>query len=79
MIDNDFKEAFSQLIQTQISNGKTRLDIRKIASYLTNLLGEEITVDSILSISEQFPFVPDPGSSAEGHRYPENDSKRSCG
>lgn len=59
MIDTDFKEAFSQLIQSQISNGKTRLDVRKIASYLSNVLGEEITVDSILSVSEQFPFVRD--------------------
>lgn len=59
MIDEQFKELFSQIIQSQISRGKTRLDAQKIANYMSQVLGMEITVDALVSSLSNFPFVRD--------------------
>ena len=59
MIDEQYKELFSQIVQSQISRGKTRLDAQKIADYMSKILGMEITVDALVSSLSNFPFVRD--------------------
>ena len=59
MIDEQFKEAFTQLVQAQISRGRTRLDAEKIANYLSKVLNTEITVEALVGSLNNFPFVRD--------------------
>lgn len=59
MIDEQYKDLFSQIVQSQISRGKTRLDAKKIADYMSKILGMEITVDALVSSLSNFPFVRD--------------------
>lgn len=59
MIDEQYKDLFSQIVQSQISRGKTRLDAKKIADYMSKILGMEITVDALVSSLSDFPFVSD--------------------
>lgn len=59
MMDDRCKEVFGQILQTQLSKGKTKLNAEKIAKYLSRILGEEITIDTLIGVCDQFSYISD--------------------